>query len=949
MKSAFLAGLVACLVCVLVAAPPARAQGVGSSGTINGTVVDPTGAVVPKAMVVAVETDRGIVHSTETDTNGYYRLNGLPPTTYDVTARATGFEALVQKGLVVTVGSITLVDFHLSLATSKAVIEVSAVPPIVETERGSESNTITQNYIEDLPIDRRDYLNFTLLLPGVSDSTRIADDQDFRVKQTPQSGLSFYGSNGRGNSVTVDGGETGTDSGGVRLTVSQDAVQEFQVNRSNYPADLGGASGASVNIVTKSGGNDLHGSIYGFFRNDALDARDPFAFSQALQKDEIFDPTMPDSQGSPIKNSLGRYQFGGNAGFPIQKDKTFVFLAFEGLRQDSENAVPLLLDTSSLRPTAPQQQVINNLAAQGATPVTCFTGVVIEAQQCAGALQLGLTVSQLTGIPGTGQGALNSYLIDQYEKNGGLFSYNTRQYLFSGRLDHRFSDVDSVSLTYRYGHDLEENPDVQSLTGFSAGSSIHNYDDNIQGSWFHVFSPRNQNELRIQYDYNHFNVIPNEPGQVGLQIPGFINNLGTNIFLPNLTILRRTEFADNFSMIRGRHTIKFGGNELLRGNHTESHTFLPGRFVFGSLPGALISPQLADVEINPLQSASFGLPQVFQQGFGEPDYPAYSRPLTGLFLQDSWQIKPNFTLNYGLRYEIDSQFLPLNTFYHDFAPRISFAWDPFNDHKTVIRGGYGIFYGNVDAQIPQVDLSLGVLNKNRSTVENQHNHQQVPDQVNNLVNTCGVGFPGVPIVPGTGTSPCTRFISIYVDPITDTGLPIAPANEVFQTLFANGLIQCQNPLPGQNACITPQSLGPMSAGGLFPGPLGSGIIPTNSGQLSPLTVVFSNPPNYRPPYSQQASLAIEREIAPGLSVSASFIYSHTVHLPVAIDTNLLPSTPMSTVTLANGQTVSYRNWNGGTPGNPAPTDPLGGTEFPGGLSPCANPFACFVNPLVIQN
>src|SRR4029077_20677544 len=134
-----------------------------------------------------------------------------------------------------------------------------------------------------------------------------------------------------------------------------------------------------------------------------------------------------------------------------------------------------------------------------------------------------------------------------------------------------------------------------------------------------------------------------------------------------------------------------------------------------------------------------------------------------------------------------------------------------------------------------------------------------------------------------------------------------------------GLIQCTTPLPGQNACITPQSLGPQSAGGVFPdGPAGpgSGILPTNCGPIPPLTVTFSNPPNYRPPYSQQASLAVEREVAPGLSVSLSFIYSHTVHLPVAIDTNLLPSTPMSTVTLANGQNVSYRNWNGCIPGNP---------------------------------
>src|SRR6201981_2688212 len=216
MKSAFLAGLIACLVCVLVAVPATRAQGVGASGTINGTVVDPTGAVVPKVLVVAVEADRGILHSTDTDTNGFYRLTGLPPTTYDITARAAGFEAIQQKGLVVSVGSIEIVDFHLNIATSKAVVEENAAPPIVEVERGSQADTVVQRYIEDLPIDRRDYLTFSLLMPGVSNSTTIADNAGFRVKQTPQSGLSFYGSNGRGNSVTVDGGEGNEHPGGRR-------------------------------------------------------------------------------------------------------------------------------------------------------------------------------------------------------------------------------------------------------------------------------------------------------------------------------------------------------------------------------------------------------------------------------------------------------------------------------------------------------------------------------------------------------------------------------------------------------------------------------------------------------------------------------------------------------------------------------------------------------------
>jgi len=986
MKSAFLAGVIASLVCVLVATPGARAQGVGASGTINGTVVDPTGAVVPKVLVVAVEADRGILHSTETDTNGFYRLTGLPPTTYDITARATGFEAIQQKGLVLSVGSIEVVDFHLTLATSKAVVEVNAAPPIVEVQRGSQADTVVQRYIEDLPIDRRDYLTFTLLMPGVSDSTRLAGDQDFRVKQTPQSGLSFYGSNGRGNSITIDGGEASDDAGGVRPTLSQDAVQEFQINRSNYQADLGAASGASINIVSKSGTNDLHGSVFGFFRNDALDARDPFAFSQALAPGEVFDPANPDSAGSPIKNSLQRYQFGGNVGFPIQKDKTFAFLAFEGLRQDSENSVPLLTNTNIFRTTTPQNAVFGGLEALPGNPmVPCInnpdgTVTSLPAQTCAFGLSTLLTLNPNPNaiqqhFISPGQAALNSYLINQFESNGGLFAFNTHNYFFSGRLDHRFDEANNFSLIYRFAHDLIENPDVQSLTGFSAGSSIHNYDNNLQASWFHTFSPRTQNELRVQFNYDSFRVIPNEPAQVGLQIPGFANNLGTNIFLPNLTILRRWEFADNVTMVRGSHTIQFGVDEILRGNHTESHTFLPGRFVFGSLPGAALSdcflPSTPANPVNPcgltgsgaainsLQAASLAQPVVYQQGFGNPDYPAYTRPLTGLYIQDSWKALSNLTLNLGVRWEIDSQFNPLNTYFGDVGPRISFAWDPFKDHKTVVRGGYGIFYGPVDAQINQVDLSLGVLNKNHTTVENQRNKSQVPDQVNNVVNTCGIGFPGFPIFPGAGTSPCTRFISIYVDPISPTGLPIVTAPGVFQTLFANGLIQCTTPAPGNQACITPQSLGPTSAGGLFPQtaqfPFGSGIVSTNSGQLSPLQVLFSNPPNYKPPYSQQASLGIERQVAPGFTIGVSGIYSHTLRLPVAIDTNLFPA-PESTIALANGQVVSYRNWN-----TSFVTDPAAGLQISGpgagGVYPCAitlNGFGqpvspCFVNALITQN
>ena len=377
-----------------------------------------------------------------------------------------------------------------------------------------------------------------------------------------------------------------------------------------------------------------------------MDARDPFAFSQALQPGQTFNPANPDSVGSPIKDTLTRQQFGGTLGFPIKKDKTFLFVGFEGLLQDAQNAVPILTNTDIFRPTTAQDAIIGGLATSSA-PVGCLnlpngTVLTLPSNICAFALQSVLTVSNAP-VPNPfvtpGQAALNAFLVNQFETQGGLFPFDTREYLGSARLDHRFNANNEISVTYRYGHDLEESPDVQSLTAFSAGSSVHTYDNNLQAAWYHQISAAAQNEARVQWDYNSFNVIPNEPGQVGLQIPSFINNLGTNIFLPSITILRRYEFADNFTVIRGHHTLKFGGYELLRGNHTESHTFFPGRFVFGSLPGGLISPQLATTTVNPLQSASLGLPQVYQQGFGDPTYPYYTRPLTAFygagFLADS--------------------------------------------------------------------------------------------------------------------------------------------------------------------------------------------------------------------------------------------------------------------------------------------------------------------------
>jgi carboxypeptidase family protein len=865
MKSSLRAVLFVFLAGLLLTGPVASAQGVGASADLTGTVTDPSGAEVPNAKVTVIDTAKGIQRNVVTDEHGFYRMSGLAPATYKVSVEHAGFQTEVATSVLLTVGQTMVLDFHLKLLGMSSQVEVSSEPPIVEVERASQANTLTQQYIVDLPINRRDYLTFTLLTPGVSDSTRMAGDQDFRVKQTPQSGLSFYGSNGRGNSVTVDGGEANGDTGGVRPTLSQDAVQEFQINRSNYSAELGGGSGASINIISKSGSNNMHGSGYGFFRNDVFDARNPFSFSQALQPGQTFDPANPDSTGVSTKDALSRQQFGATLGGPIQRDKTFFFVAFEGLRQDAQTTVPLLTNTNIFRPQSDpgnnQAAILSGLTAGGATPVTCFAGKPpMPAAACAAALSSALTISPTTGLS-AGQAARNAFLISQFEGNGGLFPFNTREYQASGRFDHIFNDRNQVFVRYSYTHDLEENPDLQSLTGFSRGSSVHQYDNTLQASWFHNFSPTASNEGRAQWNYNSFNVIPNVLGQAGLDIPGFAN-LGNQIFIPSISILRRPEFADNLTVVRGHHTMKIGGTGLFRGNHTESHTFFPGRFVFGSLTGALLSPCLSSpvscglaatvkpAVLDSLQTVSLGLPQFYQQGFDNP-VTNYARPFGAAYWQDSWALRSNFTLNFGLRYELDGQYGNLNTDKDNFAPRVSFAWDPFKDHKTAVRGGFGIFYGPIDRQITDVVNYLGTVK----------------------------GFRQIAQV----------FIPLNT-PITNSGT-------IFQTLFAQGKIAPCALAPGQVACIQATDLlqftdpsSEFTAPGVFCGaPCAKPITITHTGPNPFFTVLFNGQPDYQNPYSEQGEFGVEREIGGGLSVSASYIYVHTLKIPVAIDTNLLPA------------------------------------------------------------
>jgi hypothetical protein len=868
--------LTSAFLCLLLLAGFACAQGVGTSGEIKGSVVDPSGAAVAKASVVAVETAKGIQHVTETDESGHYRFSELAPALYSVTVQNQGFSPEMQKDVQVVLGETVSVDFHLQVSAVSNEVEVRAEAgrsPIINADRTSQASTLDQQYINGLPIDRRDYLTFALLMPGVTESTKIADDRDLRDKALPQSGLSFYGNNGRGNNVTVDGGSFNGYSQFVMANVSQDAVQEFQINRADYSALLGGASGGSVNIVTKSGTNSIRGSLYGFFRNEALDARDPFAFSQALTPGQ---PFSLDALGQPVKNSLSRQQFGATIGFPLKKDKTFLFIAYEGLLQNEQAAVPLLTNSNIFAPGSGQQSILNGLASLGGAPVPCLTGQpALPAATCAGILQNVLTINPATS-------PLNRFLVNQFETNGGLLPFPINSHQGSVRLDHQFNDRNQGSLRYIAAHLEESDPSVQSLSGFSNDFSQLQWTSSLQASWLHTFNANTINEARAQWNMNQYNLVSNSQGQVNLSFASF-GDIGQNLTLPNISTERDYDFADNLIRIHKHHTFQMGVDEVLRGNRTANDGFMGGEFEFGDLPGGILSPCLQvpaacglttqPATINALQSFSLGLPQAYLQGFGNPTVTTMM-PLTSTYFQDDWTVRPNLNVHLGLRYEVDQRAF-INTSYGDVAPRVSFAWDPFSDHKTVVRGGYGLYYAPILDQIDNTTAQYGTRGNAR------------------LVTTFAVPLNGLP------------------------GNPAVNSAAIFQTLFAQGKLLCGQPAQGAAGCLTPADLTQF------------GINISNSGPLPPLALTFGAASNFQNPYSQQASLGIERELAPDLSIAANYIYVHTVHLARTTDINVLPGAPV-TANVPGTNGLPFQNW--GAPQCQVAVN---------------NP--CFANPLLLSN
>ncbi len=705
-----------------------------------------------------------------------------------------------------TVGQQANIPVQLSASGLQENVEVVAGAEVVDTDRTQQSSVVDVRQITNLPISRRNYLDYALLTPGVSDADNIADASDFRVAQTPNSGLSFGGNNGRGNLVAVDGGSTNTVSGGVETTINQEGVQEFQVLRNSYNAEFGGASGGIVNIVSKSGANDYHGSAFGLFRSERFDARNPFDFNPAG------------------KSSFGRQQYGGSIGGPIRRDKTFFFAAVERFGQDETTFVNLLNDPNIFQITPSQTALFNFLSATPFAPL-------------AAGLRATLTTTS-ANFPRT---------INLFNSSSGQFPFESSQTTFNARFDHNFSERDTAYLRLNLNGSNFENQAAGALTAVSRGRTLDTFNGGILFSENHQFSNVSVNELKAQFRYLDFAVIPNDAVGPEFNIEGF-GFFGRDIFLPSNTIQRDYDIIDNFSHVAGNHTLKFGGSFLASDVSTGNETFFGGRFNFGPniplanlIPAATLTsvrafltannpgllPALA-TPINALQSFNLNLPIVYQQGFGSPEVNSFTYRYA-LFGQDTWKVRPNFTLTYGLRYSISDEpfYMPLDK--DDFQPRAGFSWDPFGDGKTVVRGGAGIFSGYTIYSVANVTKTLS-------------------------------GFPDDPI-------------NIVLATATSAPLGVPTSFVVYQTLLAQGVIG--------NRTITAADLAQL------------GITPRPG---APLEVRFRAEPNYETPTTYQASAGLQRDLGAGMSLELSYLFTRGLHLTRNRDINQFKSSLVVTGT-----------------------------------------------------
>jgi hypothetical protein len=888
----------ALIACVSVA----MSQAQSNAADLQGVVHDQNGAVVANASVTARNAGTNVSREATTNDDGFYKIVNLPPGDYEIRVKAANYKTAVVQTVTLTVGQTANQDVPLEVGDITATVTVtSAAPNIVETTGTAVASTIDQQRIENLPINERNYLSFALI------ASTVGRDNGRPIGPAPTTGLNFGGQRGRSNLVQVDGADNTDNSvNASRSTVSQEAVQEFQVVTNSFAPEFGRSSGGVVNVVTKSGTNDLRGNIFGFLRHKSFQARNAF---------------------SPIdKPPFTRAQYGATLGGALDKDRTFFFAAFEqrqrhesgfftsdvtrGLGSSVTISAPFLPFSQTFRNiTPPQNTYISTLLGTATTligsgvPINIATGQALAnaAVQYAylsssggytaltgtnplisagGAIPAGTVVGGrffLTGAPvpvSTANAAGQLIAFRPLQTLQRIFPVTDKTTFNSFRLDHLITK--NHHFTFRFGYNpstitgIQVESQNQSLgqNDFSRTGIQILKDSSAVASLASTLSSRTVNELRFNFGERRAVFRSQNGDAVAFNISGTAF-IGRELFSPVIRTETRYEWTDTLNFIAGNHTFKFGGDYA--SVNIPSAVFelnFAGLFNFGGLSATSVAafPTVGGVappDFTPVQQYGLGLPTNYIQGFGNPVSRIKNKPLAW-FAQDSWKLRKNFTLNYGVRYdyELTQQVAPialrdplsgitlsatqllaaqdaLNVQQgiprdkNNYAPRVGFAWDVKGDAKTVIRGAVGIFY----------DHPLLAIAFNSDIADAVQQQQGILTPVGGPAPTA--------LLNATQVFQGTVCTAATINPLCPPGVFTPGAAATAQYQFGRQRFNDQT----------------------FPG----------FGPVLPFTLHVSK--NFEYAYANQANFTVERQLTRDMSVSASYLFVGAHHLPHPLDIN----------------------------------------------------------------
>ncbi|MFN0172822.1 MAG: carboxypeptidase regulatory-like domain-containing protein [Bryobacteraceae bacterium] len=695
-----------------------------NQGALVGTVTDQTGSVIAGVDLSLRNTATGVIRTTKSNEVGDYRFDFVLPGEYELTAAAGSFKKLTNDSISVRVGEIRRLDLRLEVGATTESVTVTADIGSLNTETASLGEVVDSKKIQDLPLNGREFLALAALVPG-------AESGSVKRGTVYSRGYAIGINGGRAtyNGYFIDGADANTSNGTLASSPTLEAIREFRIETNMYSAQYGRSGSAVINVVTKGGTNEIHGSLFEFHRNKALDAL-PWNY-----------------QGT--RKAFANYlfnQFGGSAGGPVIKNKTFVFGAVEYFRQLPPGTLSIGFSPTDKERAGDYSESINPYSQRPVVLRNPFTNEIFPDSKLPASLVHPIGRRLMDEV-----WPKANYSGDRFLNLRSFFGGKNKQnkYLFRG--DHHLSSKDIIYGTFDWNN---YDNDTLSWNQF-ANSTYYQRAKTVSGTYTRTFSPTLLNDLKLSYlmyddrtgptladknyggEFGIASTIHRANGfpQLYLYGPTFMAAGGTGVyqFQNHTTYLR-----DVANWIKGKHTFSFGG-DWRRQNHDHKSIAGWGGAYFGFLDGQPGRETQYWNSGSTFSAMLMALPIMIDGGLGEDRLIPLRRNATSFFAQDDWKVTSRLTLNLGLRYDYEEPFkmltnqfmtlnfqtglpryakglpgdvlrnlrfkyetggpnYPFNANKKDFAPRVGFAYRPFNDNKTVFRGGYGMFYTSERAE-----------------------------------------------------------------------------------------------------------------------------------------------------------------------------------------------------------------------------------------------------------